>query len=145
MHRSTASVLYERPIDAHRAWSQAIVFGQNSDSTGLRSNAYLYESDYRSGASVCFARFERVQKSGEELALASADADVLYPVTTFTVGAVRNLQHRAGAAVPGVGFDLSYGLKPQGLTPYYGGGNPFAFEIFLRVRPARLSGQEPLE
>lgn len=138
VRRSTASVLYDRPLDARRSWSQAVVFGQNHDSNGERTNAYLYETDYRVAADAYFARFEYVQKSGSDLVLAPADADVIYPVTALTAGTVHDLPHRPGGAVAGAGFDLTYNLKPASLAPYYGGGNPFGFEIFFRIRPSEL-------
>jgi hypothetical protein len=102
----------------------------------------LYETEYRRSGNALFARFERVQKSGHELVLPNPLADALYNLAAYTVGYVHDLPSKTGKTVAGVGVDFTLNPKPASLNSIYGAGTPFSFELFYRLRPAPLVGQD---
>jgi len=142
VRRSSASVMYTRPLGVDASWSHTLVFGQNNATDGERSNSYLYETEYRKNGNGLFARFEQVQKSGHDLVLPQPLADGLYNLGAYTVGFVHDLPHKSGRTVAGVGVDFTLNPKPATLNSVYGAGTPFSFEVFYRLRPAPLVGQE---
>ena len=134
--------MYTRPFGFDASWSHALIFGQNNATDGERTNAFLYETEYRRNGNAVFARFEQVQKSGHELVLAAPLADPLYKLGAYTVGFVHDMGAKPGTTVAGVGLDLTLNPKPAALNPVYGAGTPFSFEVFYRLRPAPLVGQD---
>ena len=142
VRRTSASVMYTRPLGFDASWSHTLVFGQNNATDGERSNAYLYETEYRRNGNGVFARLEQVQKSGHDLVLPSALADGLSTIGAYTVGFVHDLPHKAGKTVAGIGVDFTLNTKPTALNRVYGAGTPLSFEVFYRVRPAPLVGQD---
>jgi hypothetical protein len=142
VRRTSASVMYTRPLGFEASWTHAIIFGQNDATDGDRTNAFLYETEYRRNSNAVFARFEQVQKSGRDLVLAPPLADPLYNLGAYTVGFVHDLPHRPGKTVASLGLDLTLNPKPAALNPVYGAGTPLSFEVFYRLRPAPLVGQD---
>jgi hypothetical protein len=142
VRRSSASVMYTRPLGFDASWSHTLVFGRNDATDGERSDSYLYETEYRRNGNGLFARFEHVRKSGRELVLPQPLADGVYDLGAYTVGYVRDLPHKTGKTVAGIGVDFTLNPKPAALTPVYGAGTPFSFEVFYRLRPAPLVGQD---
>ena len=145
VHRTTASIIYERPLGYDAFWTQTLVFGQNSDTPGPRSNSFLYETEYRRDGNAIFARLEPIQKSGAELVLAAPLANTLYNVGGYTLGFIHDLPHPPGRTVLGLGLALTYDTKPASLNAYYGSGNPISFDIYLRARPSAMIGQDTLQ
>jgi hypothetical protein len=142
VRRTSASVMYTRPLGFDASWTHTLIFGQNNATDRERTSAFLYETEYRSNGTAVFARFEQVQKSGHELVLAPPLADSLYNLGAYTVGVARDLPHKPGKTVAGVGVDVTLNSKPAALNPIYGAGTPFSFEVFYRLRPAPLAGQD---
>lgn len=142
VRRTSASVLYMRPLGFDASWTHALIWGQNVATDGERSNSFLYETEYRRSGNAVFARLEQVQKSGHELVLAAPLADPLYNLGAYTVGFVHDLPHTPGKTVAGVGVDFTLNAKPAALSSVYGAGMPLSFEVFYRLRPAPLVGQD---
>jgi hypothetical protein len=142
VRRTSASLMYTRPLGFDAYWTHALIFGQNNATDGERTNAFLYETEYRRNGNALFARFEQVQKSGHELVLAPPLADALYNLGAYTVGFEHDLPHKPGKTVAGIGVDFTLNPKPAALNPVYGAGTPFSFEVFYRLRPAPLVGQD---
>jgi hypothetical protein len=142
VRRTSASVMYTRPLGFDAYWTHMLVWGQNDATDGERSNAFLYETAYRRNGNALFARFEQVQKSGGELVLPSPLQGGLYDVGAYTVGFVHDLPHKPGRTVGGVGVAFTLNPKPASLDPVYGGGTPFSFQVYYRLRPAALVGQD---
>jgi hypothetical protein len=142
VRRTSASLMYTRPLGFDASWSHALIWGQNNATDGERSNAYLYETEYRRDGNAVFARFDHVQKSGRDLVLGPALAGPLYDLGAYTVGFVHDLPHKPGKTVAGVGLDVTLNSKPAALNPVYGAGTPLSFEVFYRLRPAPLVGQD---
>jgi len=142
-HRTTASVLYNRPLGPGEAFSSSLVWGQNLESDGARSNAYLIEGDYHRRRQSIYARAEFVQKSGTELVLPSPLAgDTIYPIGVFTAGYVRDMPLGKTDTVYGLGGQVTMNARPPALSAVYGGYAPLSAEIFVRFRPRALGGGE---
>jgi Heavy metal binding domain len=134
-HRTTASLLYNRALGHDSNWSSAIVWGQNRDGAAGKTQSILLETNYQRGRDTIYARFEHVEKPGHELVLDEADHERVVPVNAYTLGYVRDLSHGKGVDV-GLGGQFTIQDIPADLERYYGDGVPFAFQVFLRVRPS---------
>ena len=136
-HRTTASVLYDKPLGYESNWYAGAVWGRNTPSDGLpASNAYLVETDFRRGGNAYYARFERVQKSGHELVLPNPFvAATLFDVGSYSFGYVRELNRQVDGTRAGIGAQYTFAPKSTGLDPYYGAGTAASFQVFLRLRP----------
>jgi hypothetical protein len=139
VRRTTASVMYTRPLGFDSFWTHTAVWGQNNTTDGERSSSSLYETEYRRAGNGLFARFERVRKTGLDLVLPAPLSDETFPVSAYTVGLVHDLPHRAGRTVQAVGAAFTVNSKPAGLSPVYGAGTPLSFQVYYRLRPARRS------
>ncbi|GAC1399608.1 MAG: hypothetical protein NVSMB59_21120 [Vulcanimicrobiaceae bacterium] len=147
-HRTTASIMYDRPLGFGEFFTASAVWGQNYESgDGARSNAYLLEADYHRTSGSMFGRAEFVQKSGTELALdqdpaqrvlASSLASTLFPIGAYTIGYVHDLPSRGNGTVTGLGAQVTLNSRPGALVPFYGRGAPLGFELFARFRPTPL-------
>jgi plastocyanin len=137
LHRTTASVIYNKALGEDINWSNTLVWGQNNAGSEGRTNAYLFETNYQRHANTFYARFERAQKSGHELVLAPADEDRVFDVGSYALGYVRDLKRNNGWDV-GLGGQITFNTNPSGLDSYYDGGSHTGFQIFLRIRPSRL-------
>jgi hypothetical protein len=142
-HRTTASVIYNRPLGKDSNWSNSFVWGQNHDTGEGKTQSFLIESNYQRGRDTVYARWERVEKSGHELVLTGADASRIFPVSGYTIGYVRDLTHGKGIDI-GLGTQFTVNDYPDSLDRYYGGDLGYAFEFFLRIRPS-LHGHDTHE
>ncbi|HEV2803916.1 MAG TPA: heavy metal-binding domain-containing protein [Chthoniobacterales bacterium] len=140
-HRTTASLIYNRALGHDSNWSNAIVWGQNRDRAAGKTQSILLETNYQRGRDTIYARFEHVEKPGHELVLDEADHERVFPVNAYTLGYVRDLSHGKGIDV-GLGGQFTIHDVPGDLDRYYGDGVPFAFQVFLRVRPSLMGSHE---
>jgi hypothetical protein len=142
-HRTTASVLYDKLLGYESNWYAAAVWGRNATSDGSpASNAYLLETDYRRAGNAFYARFERVQKSGQELVLPNPSAAAsLFDVGSYSLGYVRDLNRQVDGTRVGIGAQYTFAPKSAGLDPYYGAGTPASFQVFLRLRPTATASR----
>ena len=136
LRRTTASAIYNKKFSDERNWANSFVWGQNYGS-GERTNAFLFETDYRFQKNSIFGRLERVQKSGHELALDEIDHDKIFWVGAYSVGYARQLYEDKNLSV-GLGAQASFYQNPNGLIPYYGGTNHQGWQIFLRFRSSAM-------
>ena len=136
--RTTASLIYNRPLGTDANWANTFSFGRNNDSNGIASNSFLLESNLQRGVNTFYGRVERVQKSGSELVLPTLNQDQLFPVNSLALGFVRDVKHGNGLDV-GLGAQITFGQNPSALDAIYGGGTHTGFQVFLRVRPSRLN------
>jgi len=142
IRRTTASVMYERPVTLNSSWSHTMVFGQNDSTAGERTNSYLYETAYRRARNAIFLRAEQIQKTGSDLVLGGPDLNRIFNIGAYTIGFAHDLPHKLGDTVTAVGFDFTYNSKPTTLDRYYGSGSPLSFEVFMRLRPSRILNQK---
>jgi Heavy metal binding domain len=134
-HRTTASLIYNKPLGHDSNWSSSIVWGQNRDSGHGKTQSVLLETNYQRGRDTFYARFEHVEKPGHELVLDPLDEERVFPINAYTLGYVRDLSHGGGIDV-GLGGQFTIHDIPDALDRYYGDDVPFAFQVFLRVRPS---------
>jgi heavy metal-binding protein len=136
-HRTTASLIYNRPLGPDANWSNSFVWGQNRGHGG-KTQSFLLETNYQRGRDTFYGRFEHVEKPGHELVLDEVDHERVFPINAFTVGYVRDLSHGGGIDV-GFGGQFTIHDVPGDLDRYYGDAIPIAFQVFLRVRPSLMS------
>ena len=134
-HRTTASLIYNKPLGPDSNWSNSIVWGQNRDGDHGKTQSVLLETNYQRGRNTLFARYEHVEKPGHELVLDPVDEHGVFPINAWTVGYVRDLTHGGGVDV-GLGGQLTIHDVPDTLDRSYGDDVPFSFQVFLRVRPS---------
>jgi len=136
-HRTTASLIYNRPLGPDTNWSNSFVWGQNRGHGG-KTQSFLVETNYQRGRDTFYARFEHVEKPGHELVLDEVDHERVFPIDAYTIGYVRDLMHGRGIDV-GLGGQFTIHDVPDGLDRYYGGEVPYSFQVFLRIRPSLMS------
>jgi Heavy metal binding domain len=138
-HRTTASLIYNLPLGQDTNWSNSFVWGQNNDSAGQgKTQSFLVESDYQRGRDTVYFRWERVEKSGEELVLNTPADTRIFPIGAYTVGYVRDLSHGNRLDI-GLGTQFTINNRPDTLDRYYRDDQGYAFEFFLRIRPSMHS------
>jgi hypothetical protein len=135
-HRTTTSAIYNLPLGNDSNWSNTFVWGQNHDTAGQgKTQSFLVESDYQRGRDTVYFRWERVEKSGEELVLKPAADTRIFPIGAYTLGYVRDLSHGNGIDI-GLGTQFTINNRPDSLDRYYGDDLGYAFQFFLRIRPS---------
>jgi heavy metal-binding protein len=134
-HRTTASAIYNLPLGHDSNWSNTFVWGQNNDTGEGKTQSFLVESDYQRGRDTIYFRWERVEKSGNELVLNPAADTRIFPVSAYTVGYVRDLSHGKDLDI-GLGTQFTINNRPDSLDRYYGDDLGYGFEFFLRIRPS---------
>jgi hypothetical protein len=138
-HRTTASLIYNRPLGPDANWSNSFVWGQNRGHGG-KTQSFLVETNYQRGRDTVYARFEHVEKPGHELVLDEVDHERIFPIDAYTIGYVRDLTHGRGIDV-GLGGQFTIHDVPDGLDRYYGDDVSYSFQVFLRIRPSLMSDQ----
>jgi hypothetical protein len=141
-HRTTASVIYNVPLGQDANWSSTLAWAQDRNTGERATQALIAETNYQHGRNTIYARWERVEKAGHELALEPGDADTIFPVSAYTIGYVRDLMHGRGIDV-GLGGQFTLNDMPDYLQRYYGEDLPYSFQIFFRIRPSRMEMEEP--
>jgi hypothetical protein len=137
-HRTTASLIYNRPLGHDANWSSSLVWGQNRDRGHGKTQSVLIETNYQRGRDTFYARFEHVEKPGHELVLDPIDEERVFPINAYTAGYVRDLSHGSGIDV-GLGGQVTINDVPDALDRYYGDAIPVSFQVFLRVRPSLMA------
>ena len=129
-HRSTASALYEQPLDWGR-WSSTLAWGRNDDRPGHILDAWLLESELVfHDVHTVFTRLERVQED-ELFEPPSPLAGGIYGVTKLSAGYIHDW-HVAEHLRFGVGGLVSvYGL-PSILHSAYGSSH--SYMLFVRLK-----------
>jgi hypothetical protein len=140
-HRTTASLIYNRPLGPDTNWSSSLVWGQNHDGGHGKTQSVLVETNYQRGRDTFYARFEHVEKPGHELVLDAADEERVFPINAYTAGYVRDLAHGGGIDV-GLGGQVTINDVPDALDRYYGDEIPISFQVFLRVRPSLMGDHQ---
>jgi len=138
VHRTTASVIYNRRLGAESNWSNSFVWGQNDTTSEGKSQSFLVETDFQWKRETVYGRFEFVQKSGDELVLVTPDPHRMYDIKAFSAGYVHDFCHGKGIDV-GLGGQFTVDVHPASLNRYYGDNPDFGFQIFFRIRPSEMA------
>src|SRR5437763_12574914 len=84
-----------------------------------------------------YARCDHVGNPGRELVRDTDDEEPISPLNGHTLGYVRDLSHGNGIDI-GLGGQVTINNVPGDLDRYYSDDIPFAFQIFLRIRPSLM-------
>jgi len=134
IRRTTASASYSQAFRSGGFWATTFAFGNNSGG-GVNSDSYLLEGELNlSNRNTFFARYEFVNKLGEELAIAPMDRK--FGVGQFSIGYVRDVTPNRPFQT-GVGAAVTFNSVPSSLNSTYG-SSPMGFWLFLRIRPAQM-------
>lgn len=138
MHRTTASMIYNKNFSEEKNWANTFVWGNNYKEDKA-TNAFLFESDFTFGKNAVFGRIERVQKDGHELVIPHSDPihDDTFWVGAYSIGYIRDIVKDKGIDV-GLGGMATFNTNPAALVPYYGGTKHSGFQFYLRFRPSKM-------
>lgn len=138
--RTTASLIYNRPINRESNWATTIVWGMNKPIDEDAQHSLLGESELQIKDTFFYTRVEFIQKPAVDLGLVSEEHR-LFLVRTFTLGAARNII-TAGNMYLALGAQGTvYGVE-EDLQSLYG-TRPFSLGIFLRLSPGILKMEKP--
>ena len=102
-------------------------------------NSALAETNLEIGRkNAVFGRAEYVRKSGEELALPGVSPSREFDIGSVLAGYVREIASFPGGSV-GIGALVSVGFVPSTLEPFYGTRTPAGLDLYVRIRPTRMS------
>ncbi len=137
-HRVTASVLHGRKLGRDGQIATAVIWGANRRS-GRTTHSALAESEaVLDRQNTIFGRLELVQKTAEDLVLATGPGgfapDSTFTVAAVSVGCIREVV-RMSKATLGVGFQATLNVVPSALDPIYGSRTPAGGMVFIRLRP----------
>lgn len=133
--RTTASVLYSRPVARGRQLDAALVWGVNDKGADHTEHSVLLESNLQMRKSAIYQRYEFIQKSGEELGLEDQIGHTSPGVHALTLG----YNHRIlgfGVLELSAGGQAVFQLPADELRPFYG-SFPVGGQIYLQLRPKR--------
>ncbi len=139
VHRMTASVMYNRPLD-NGNWASAVIWGRNHVlETGHVFNGYLVESTLQFATrNRIWGRVENLDRTSELLLgknpePAGFQEASLARIQAYTAGYDRDFPLLPGVSTALGGQLMFYG-KPDFLTPLYG-KHPAGVILFLHIRP----------
>jgi hypothetical protein len=130
--RVTASATFHRAFRPGSIWANTIGWGCNQEPGKDATNALLAETNVPfDERDTWFGRFELSGKSGHDLAIESAE---LFTIAKLLAGYTRYLSDWR-CLKPGVGAQVSAGIVPESLKPFYGSRFNPGFGVFLTIRP----------
>lgn len=132
--RTTASVMRSKSLRTMN-WSQTLVWAMNARESHEKEHSVLYESNLQLQKQAIYSRYEYVQKSAEELELASSFGHTRFNIHALTVGYNRNIAPFAPVDIL-LGAQTTLNFPDQQLRSLYG-TLPVGFEIYLQLRPRR--------
>lgn len=139
VHRYGASAQYAGQGIRGGAWGTTLLWGANEHG-GRAENSALAESNLEIGLrNALFGRIEYVRKSAEDLALALPPARQ-FDLASIVGGYVREIASIPGGSI-GVGGRVSVNFIPAGLESYYGTRTPAGIDLYVRVRPKRMTNE----
>lgn len=129
-HRSTASVIYDRPLDGGN-WAATLAWGRDDDRPGQVLDAYLAESELTLHSThTFFARLERVQED-ELFTAPSPLAGEEFGVMKLSLGYIHDWP-LGGHFYLGVGGLVSVYRLPAAVDSAY--GSPRSYMAFARLK-----------
>lgn len=134
LRRTTVSASYMLPRRDRGWWAFTVGVGNNSTNS-INSTALLVETELNiAQRNSLFARYEYVNKLGEELALTPADQG--FGIGELTLGYVHDVTP-GRTFQTGIGAAITLNTHPSSLTSLYG-SSPMGFWLFVRIRPAPM-------
>jgi len=138
VHRYSASVMNTRLMGARGEWSSSLIYGANAVSGAKLANSALIESNFDiDGQNTVFGRAELVQKSAQDLLVASELETQRFDVGELTLGYSREVLRARGITL-GASVLGTLNIVPSALESTYGSRFPKGYAVFLRLRPDRM-------
>ena len=140
MHRMTAAALHGAAVGPDGHWSSALVWGANRHTGhGRLAHSALAETNLEPNArDALFGRVEYVQKSADDLSIATLDEETRLDLVSLSAGYVREVA-TALRTSGGIGVRGTVNLVPRSLESHYGARAPLGIVLFFRLRPAQRS------
>jgi hypothetical protein len=131
--RVTASVAYNRALNASTLWASTVAWGVNDEPTDT-THALLLESTVSlRDRHVGFMRFEVVGKPAHDLHV--HESNEVFTVGKIQLGYAHYLRPTRGLQM-GLGGSFAGSLVPSALAPRYGGRVAPGVTVFLTLRPS---------
>jgi hypothetical protein len=138
VHRYSASVMNTRLMGARGEWSSSLIYGANAVSGARLANSALMETNFNiDGVNTVFGRAEFVQKSAQDLLVASEMETQRFDVGELTLGYSREVLRARGITL-GASVLGTLNIVPSSLEQTYGSRFPKGYAVFLRLRPDRM-------
>ena len=138
VHRYSASVMNTRLMGARGEWSSSLIYGANAVSGARLANSALMETNFNiDGVNTVFGRAEFVQKSAQDLLVASEMETQRFDVGELTLGYSREVLRARGITL-GASVLGTLNIVPRSLEQTYGSRFPKGYAVFLRLRPDRM-------
>jgi mono/diheme cytochrome c family protein len=136
--RTTLSASYNRPLPRGN-WATTVAWGRNKRDEG-RSDGFLIESNYNwADRHYLFGRIENVEKN-ELFPASDPRSEQQFKVNAFSLGYARDIGRSRGFETA-LGAMATVSAKPDALDRVYG-KSPVSVQVFLRIRPRRMSMEE---
>ena len=137
--RTSASVIRSQSLRTMN-WSQTLLWGMNDRKFHKEmEHSVLYENNLQFVKQAIYGRYEYIQKSAEELDLASSIGNKNVDIHAVTLGYNRNIAPFAPIEIL-AGFQTTLNFPDRLLKPLYG-SVPLGLEIYLQLRPRRHQHQ----
>lgn len=145
VHRYGASMMYSGRGIGGRAWDNTLLWGAN-ENAGRAENSVLAESNLELGPKdAVFGRAEYVRKSAQDLVLGpTVPPDQQFDIRSLVGGYMREIASIRGGTI-GLGGRASVNFIPSTLQPYYGTRTPAGIDIYVRIRPKRMTMGESMK
>jgi hypothetical protein len=140
VHRLTASAAYNVKVGVSGTLAAGAVMGRNDSSDEPSTSSWLLEANYGTGGrSVLFGRAERVEKTGQDLALPAALESEVFPIKSLVGGYVFRIAD-SPKIILGAGARVSVDFIESELESFYGTRHPGGYMVFLQINPAEMKG-----
>lgn len=132
--RTTASVSHSQPLGMSRYLLSSLVYGRNNSDENSENSISL-ESSLLLDRWTVYGRYEFIQKSADELALAGDvgqyfNIHAIKPGLAYLLGGVKGIDIRLGA-------QGSFHIIDDKLAAFYG-NSPMSAEVYLRFSPRMM-------
>jgi hypothetical protein len=135
LHRFVASAMHGVRLGDDGQWATTLLYGANKHLGQAWSSSALLETEAMLDRhNTVFSRAEFVQKSADDLQLASFVAERLFNVKSFSMGYIRELVRGRDVTI-GFGARGTVNFVPSQLESAYGSRTPVGGMVFLRLRP----------
>jgi hypothetical protein len=145
VRRTTASISYNKPFDRGN-WASSLIWGRNHeahDGEIFNLNGYVAESTVNfMDKNYLYTRLElsdknQLLRAADRALLGITDHRPSFRIGAYTFGGARDVWTSEKISMA-IGGDVTFYSKPSVLDQIYG-SNPTSYNIFVRLRPAKMS------
>jgi hypothetical protein len=136
--RTTASVMHALPLSGrNRSLNSTFIWGYNDSGENHKEHSYTLESNLQLDRLAVYGRYEKIEKSADELLLEGFDDHDLFTVNAFTLGVNYTILRKLKTNFA-IGAQGSLYSADNRLDQVYG-KNPKSFETYLRISPQLMN------